>query len=187
MNKSYQQKLVRISQKYILLLAICLSFSFSFERAFASDVSENNVVTLINHERMIRNIKPLKIDSDLDWAANLKSKDMLNRNYFDHFALGLTPWDFIHISGYNYSLAGENLAMDFNTSEGMVQAWMNSPKHRDNILNPDFEDIGLGIVKGTFIEETDQRQTTMVTNLFGRKQTRFAAFVDKLVKGLFTF
>ena len=159
-------KITKFSVSFVISLAI---FSSTLT-AFSSPITEDNVLKNINDQRVINHLAPLKIDADLDRAATLKSKDMINRDYFDHFAYGLSPWDFIRNAGYDYSEAGENLAMDFVTSEGMVGAWMNSPKHRDNILNPNFEDIGIGIVKGEYTQNYSTHTTYMVTNMFGVKR-----------------
>lgn len=152
--------------------------------AFASPITTQNVLDGINQQRTNRGLPKFAINPDLTNAANLKSKDMINRNYFEHFAFGMTPWDFIKNAGYNYLYAGENLAMDYNTSEGMVSAWMNSPAHKDNILNPDFQDAGIGIVKGEYIENGAVHSTTMVTNMFGRKKPVILKIFDYVTRDL---
>lgn len=153
-------------------------------QALASPINTENVLDSINQERAVRGLPALTINSDLTSAANLKSKDMVNRDYFEHFAFGMTPWDFVRNAGYNYLYAGENLAMDFNTSEGMVSAWMNSPAHRENILNPDFRDAGIGIVKGEFTEDGKVHSTVMVTNMFGRKKPAIVKVFDYITHDL---
>jgi uncharacterized protein YkwD len=185
-----QNKHKKIESNLIKHKALSLSFavlasSLFVSRAFASPISTDNVLYSINQERTSRGLQKLTIDPDLTSAASLKSKDMLNRNYFEHFAFGLSPWDFIHNAGYNYLYAGENLAMDFNTSEGMVSAWMNSPAHRDNILNPDFRETGIGIIKGEFSEDGKARTTTMVTDMFGREKPTIVKAFDYITKNLF--
>lgn len=148
--------------------------------AFASDITQENIERLINKERASRELPELTINQDLNNAASLKSRDMINRDYFEHFAHNLTPWIFIKNSGYDYLYAGENLAMDFKTSEGMVKAWMNSPAHRDNILNPDFDEIGIGVIKGEFTDKSGERETTMVSNMFGRKKPTIIKIFDNI-------
>jgi len=184
MKKSYP----KIIKTIALSLAGLVYFLSISNFAYASPITEENVLNLINNERTERGINPLRLDSDLDQAALNKSKDMLHRNYFEHFAFGLKPWDFISLAGYNYLYAGENLAMKFETSEGMVNAWMNSPKHRDNILSPEFEDIGIGIVKGEFVEADGSRdQTTIVTNMFGRKKPIILQVFNRIIENIHIF
>lgn len=174
MNKSHNSQLTASAKtkitKISVSFAIIITLFTNTLTAVASPITEENVLKAVNDQRIANKLTPLKIDSDLDRAATLKSKDMINRNYFDHYAFGLTPWVFIRNAGYDYTEAGENLAMDFVTAEGMTTAWMNSPKHRDNILNPNYEDIGIGIVKGEYIENNSQHSTYMVTNMFGAKK-----------------
>jgi len=148
---------------------------------FASDITPANVEYLVNSERTYYGLPPLKVDPKLNSAAALKTKDMITRNYFEHFAFGLTPWDFIKQSDYNYLYAGENLAMNFQTSEGMVNAWMQSPLHRANILNPDYTDMGIGVVKGAFTENGQLEDTIIVDNMFGRRKPAILEVFNKFI------
>lgn len=173
-----------IKKATALSLGVLSSVAFA-SHTFASPITAQNVLDDINTQRTIQGLPKLVLDSDLNNAAALKSKDMLNRNYFEHYAFGLKPWDFIHNAGYNYLYAGENLAMDFTTSEGMVSAWMNSPAHRENILNPDFKDTGIGIIKGEYTENGVVHSTTMVTNMFGRKKPAIVKAFDYITHDLF--
>lgn len=183
LNKKTENTFTIKRRATLFSLGVLASILFA-SQAFASTISTQNVLDSINQERTVRGLPKLTIDNDLTSAANLKSKDMLNRKYFEHFAFSMTPWDFIKNAGYNYLYAGENLAMDFNTSEGMVSAWMKSPAHRDNILNPDFRDTGLGIVKGEYTENGNTHSTTMVTNMFGRKKPVILRAFDYITKSL---
>lgn len=183
----YQMKKLNKIKTSIMIAAFLFSFNLFIGFAHASEITSGNVLKLINNERASRGIPKLQENPDLDHAAVLKTKDMLNRNYFEHYAYGLAPWDFIHISGYDYLYAGENLAMDFHTSEGMVNAWMNSAAHRDNILNPDFTETGLGVVKGEFEENGSYKSTVMVTNMFGRKKPAILKAFDFVTKNILGF
>lgn len=167
------------------LVGISTFAGVSFVRA--SDITPENVLYLLNRERTYFGVEPLRLDPDLNQAATLKSRDMVGRDYFEHYDFGLTPWDFIRNQGYNYLYAGENLAMDFQTSEGMVSAWLNSPTHRQNILSPDFNDTGIGIVKGAYTENGKVRETTMVTDMFGRKKPVIVEIINNIAKNISYF
>lgn len=184
MNKNTNKNSI-VNKATKITISLVVAFMFSTQFAFASDINQTNILNLINKERTSRGIPSLKVESDLNQAATLKSKDMINRGYFDHYAYGLSPWDFITISGYNYLYAGENLAMDFNTSEGLVKAWMNSPTHRDNILNPDFTETGVGVIKGDYTKNGYIHSTTMVSNMFGRKKPTIMKVFDYISKNVF--
>lgn len=180
-------------KKFTVVASLALTavaFLLCATPVLASDITPENLGYLINQERTYYGLRPLKIDTNLDDAANQKVNDMMSRNYFEHYAFGLTPWDFISKAHYNYLYAGENLAMDFQTSEGMVNAWMNSDLHRANILNPDFEDMGIGIVKGVYTENGQPHETTIVTNMFGRQKPAIVEFFNNMIQkisDLFSF
>ena len=89
---------------------------------------------------------------------------MFADNYWAHNSpKGKTPWSFIVNAGYHYTLAGENLAKNFDTSQGVVNAWMASSTHRDNIVKPGYTDIGFAVVNGVLNGE----ETTLVVQMFG--------------------
>jgi len=171
-------------KKFLSITVISVVFSTLIASpVFASQITEDNLAYLINKERTYRGLSPLRISVNLDQAAEFKAEDMLNRNYFEHYAFGLAPWDFMKQANYNYLYAGENLAMDFQTAEGMVNAWMNSDLHRKNILNPDFEEMGIGVVKGEYAESGQIHDTIIVSNMFGRKKPAIVEVFNKIVDG----
>ena len=111
-----------------------------------------NVISLTNQSRVGFNEQPVTESAILDQAAQAKAEDMLQYQYFSHTSpLGVTPWDFIRGAGFNYSIAGENLALNYTTSDGVASAWMSSPEHKANILNNDFQNIGVGIAQGQYM------------------------------------
>ena len=99
-----------------------------------------------NENRASASKAALSLDSQLNAAAQSKAEDMVNKDYWAHDSPdGKTPWTFITASGYPYKTAGENLAYGFKDASGVISGWMNSTEHRDNILNPDYKDVGFGI------------------------------------------
>lgn len=159
-----------------LIVAIALT-QFSF--VLASPINPEKLVDLTNQSRVQIGEKPLRVDGKLEQAAQNKANNMLQYGYFEHYSpSGLTPWDFIHAVGYDYVLAGENLAMDFNTSEGIHNAWMNSPLHKKNIIRADYEDIGIATVKGEF----DNHQTIMIVQMFGKQIKKLNVFDNILYR-----
>ena len=106
---------------------------------------------LTNHEREQNNLAPLKIDSLLSKAAQLKSEDMARNQYFSHVSPdGKTPWYWLDLAGYKYDYAGENLAINFSESKDVTDAWMNSPVHRENLLKESYTEMGSGVSTGTY-------------------------------------
>jgi len=93
---------------------------------------------------------PLTMDPALRCAARKHSVDMAMRNFFDHINPdGETPWDRMGEAGYGgYSAAGENIAAGSPDAAGTMDQWMTSDGHCANIMNPDFEHIGVGYSTG---------------------------------------
>lgn len=107
------------------------------------------VLNLVNEERAKYNAPPLKWDDKLAKLAENHCKDMINRNFFSHNTPdGKTPFDRMKAAGISYIAAGENIAAGQSSPQSVMESWMNSSGHRKNILNPDFEYIGIGIVRG---------------------------------------
>ena len=163
-------KIITIQYLKIFILATILNvsvltFVFIFpNKTFASPITSSKLVQLANQERKTRGLSELKVDPILQFAAYNKAKDMLNNNYFEHYSpTNKSPWDFIHEAGYNYQKAGENLAMDFATSEGIHNAWMASQTHQDNILKKDYKNIAIATLKGNM----NGHKTTVVVQMFG--------------------
>ncbi|WP_204043314.1 CAP domain-containing protein [Acrocarpospora phusangensis] len=110
---------------------------------------ENEAVRLTNSARQREGCRPLRTDERLRKAARAHSADMAARNYFSHDSLdGRTPWDRIRAAGYAYP-AAENIARGQRTPGEVVEAWLNSPGHRANIVNCDLKAIGIGIRLGS--------------------------------------
>jgi len=133
------------------------------------------VVDLTNDERADLATAPLQRNDLLDVAAQEKAQHMAANEYFAHFAPdGTTPWSFFDASGYVYAHAGENLAIHFTDSTEVVEAWMQSPGHRKNIVDAKYTEIGVGTAKGTF----DGYDTVYVVQLFGTPAVPTAAPVE---------
>lgn len=108
------------------------------------------LIDLTNEVRKDNNLPPLKPNLLLQHAAILKGSDMRDKKYFSHTGPeGTAPWHWISLAGYHFSHAGENLALNFKSSTEIEKAWLDSPKHRNNILDARYEDIGIGIIEGT--------------------------------------
>lgn len=135
-------------------------------------ISDQELLVLVNQKRLENGLSPLILNGALSSAAYRKARHMLDNNYWAHFAPdGTSPWNFIISSGYNYVYAGENLAKGFVNANDAVEAWMNSPKHRDNILSSQYRDVGFAIVEGTLQGE----ETVLIVELFGQEKNSFLA------------
>ncbi|MFP3122632.1 CAP domain-containing protein [Ectobacillus funiculus] len=109
------------------------------------DATEARVVELTNAERRKNGLRDLQVDNSLANVAQAKSNDMLSKNYFSHTSPTYgSPFDMMRSFGISYSYAGENIAKGQRSADEVVQAWMNSPGHRANILNGNYTHIGIG-------------------------------------------
>ena len=103
------------------------------------------VVDLTNVERRKNGLAALQIDTQLSQVALTKSQDMQKNGYFSHTSPTYgSPFDMMRDFGVSYRTAGENIAQGQRTPQEVVNAWMNSAGHRQNILNGNFTHIGVG-------------------------------------------
>lgn len=110
---------------------------------------ENEVLTLVNQERAKIGLKPLEMDWELQRVARTKSQDMVAKNYFSHTSPTYgSPFDMMKQFGISFRTAGENIATGQRTPKEVMESWMNSQGHRENILKPDFTHIGVGFYRG---------------------------------------
>ena len=131
-----------------------------------STITTKRIIELSNQARAEKGISILRENDLLNQAAALKARDMLAHNYFAHYSpQKVAPWHWFKEVNYNYTYAGENLAMNFSEAEDALSAWLASPTHRDNILSQNYEDIGVAVVVG----EINGKETTLVVQLFGQR------------------
>ncbi len=124
------------------------------------------VVNLSNSDRANVGVKPLTVNPLLTEAAQLKANDMATKSYFGHVGpdkLSTAHW--FSVVNYNYTYAGENLAVNFSESSDVEKAWLASPSHRSNILNSLFTDIGVAVAYGNL----DGKPATFVVQMFGAR------------------
>ncbi len=111
--------------------------------------SADQIISLTNAKRAENGLPALAFNSQLAQAAAGKASNMFAENYWAHFApSGKTPWNFITGAGYKYVYAGENLARDFSDAQSVINAWMNSPSHKSNLLDKNFREIGVSVTEG---------------------------------------
>lgn len=129
------------------------------------NMSVEDLLLLTNVQRQQNHLPVLQLNGQLIAAAQAKAANMFSENYWAHNSpSGKTPWDFIHGAGYNYIYAGENLARGFSTAQDTVNAWMASPDHRENMLSPNYTDVGFAVAQGNLTGDTN---TVLVVEEFG--------------------
>jgi uncharacterized YkwD family protein/spore coat assembly protein SafA len=109
---------------------------------------ENEVIKLVNKERAARGLQLLSTNWQLSRVARYKSQDMIDKNYFSHTSPTYgSPFNMMENFGLKFSSAGENIAYGQKTAQEVMNAWMNSPGHRANILSATYTQIGVGAAK----------------------------------------
>jgi uncharacterized protein YkwD len=128
-------------------------------------LTESGTFEWTNFERKQNGLEPLKSNELLRQAAQKKMKDMFDKQYFEHVSpSGIGPADLAKSVGYAYVVVGENLALgSFESDKLLVEAWMNSPGHRANILNTRYQEIGIAVGKGMF----EGREQWLAVQSFG--------------------
>lgn len=130
----------------------------------SSDVSVEQLLVLTNQKRLEGGLELLTIDGRLNQAAANKGNDMLAKGYWAHIAPdGTTPWVFIKGAGYGYTYAGENLARGYTNSSDVINAWMASDSHRQNMLSGNYSNVGFAVVSGSLNGE----DTVLVVQMLG--------------------
>lgn len=109
-----------------------------------------------NINRANNGLPALVENKQLDAAAMAKAKDIFEKQYFEHVSpSGKHPQDLVTDAGYVYILTGENLALgDFANDQVLLDGWMGSPGHRENILQKGFQEIGVAVLSGKYEGET---------------------------------
>lgn len=134
---------------------------------YAINISQQALLDDTNKERAARNLPTLSLNNNLNIAATDKASDMVERDYWSHNTPdGKEPWYFMEQAGYSYSKAAENLAYGFKSSSATVGGWMNSPSHRDNLLDPNLTEVGFGILNAANYQSGGAE--TIVVAMYGR-------------------
>ncbi|WP_404405008.1 S-layer homology domain-containing protein [Jeotgalibacillus malaysiensis] len=103
----------------------------------------------INAERNAAGLKPLSTDQSVQKVANLKAFDMMENNYFDHYSPTYgSVFHMLDNEGVTRVAAGENIAAGQQSAKAVVEAWMNSQGHKDNILHQSYTHVGVGYAEG---------------------------------------
>lgn len=109
---------------------------------------EDEVIRLVNVQRANHGLSALKYNWQAARVARIKSQDMINNNYFSHYSpVYGSPFKMLEDFGLRFSSAAENIAYGQRSAQEVMNAWMNSPGHRANILSRNVSEIGVGVAK----------------------------------------
>lgn len=148
------------SKVYAPFLPAIIILSLSFWSLISSNFHQEQVLSIssgqtselllesTNSKRVDSGSQALKLNRNLNSAAQAKANDMVKKNYWSHISPnGDEPWIYFENANYNYLKASENLAYGFKSSDSTVNGWMNSPSHKQTMLDKDVQEVGFGIAK----------------------------------------
>jgi uncharacterized protein YkwD len=151
-------------------------------RAFAADdntISVQGVLYLMNAYRAQESLPPLHLDASLTRAAEARMRDMEDGGWWSHESPeGVSPFTWIPVD-YDYVFAAENLAAGFETLHLLVQSWMESPGHRENIMGAQYADCGIAIIDGS---TKGPAMGKSIVVMFGRRKVQMLAKTEPAPK-----
>lgn len=132
-------------------------------------LEKSALYSLINAHRKEQNLSTLRTHTALELSAKKKLEEMRATKYWQHENQdGVINWEIFEQSGYHYALAGENLSFANNSPWDVFSSWVDSPTHNQQLLTPDYEDMGIAIDCESY-QEAGQQKCAVVLHL-GRQQ-----------------
>lgn len=167
---------------YVLVILIIAESLFIFSsftelgakfKSSLAAILPSILVMETNKERQSQDLSELTENELLKEAAQLKANEMAQKGFFSHVGPdGKQPWAYLDQVGYKYDVAGENLAVNFVKSKEVHKAWMNSPTHRANIIQPKFTEIGIATAEGIY----KGQKAVFVVQFFAAPKKNFLFF-----------
>lgn len=155
-----------ITGVFLILMSSTIIAPLNTYKTKAFGVSD--IIESSNNAREQLNVDPLISDTNLMNAAQMKAEDMAKGHYFAHTAPdGTLPWDYFSKVGYTYEIAGENLAITNQDATSVINGWLNSPAHRENLLNSNYNNTGIGMAE--FGEYEGHKNTYVIVALYGKR------------------
>lgn len=140
------------------------------QNSLRAHLTHDGIISWTNAARKnTSSLPPLSSNKTLDAIARVRLNDMFQKQYFEHTSpQGIGATDIAKDVGYDYISIGENIALgNFEDDKALVDAWMNSPGHRANILNTRFTEIGVAAATGTY----KGKETWIAVQIFGKPNT----------------
>jgi len=144
--------------------------------SYATSMSIGGLLADTNAARTANGIAGLGLNNQLDAAAQANADDMAARDYWSHDTPeGNPPWVWVSAQGYSYQKLGQNLATGFADEQSTIDGWMNSPPHRENLLDPAYKDVGFGFANNPNYTAAGGGPMTIVVAFYGDPQVLAAA------------
>lgn len=163
-NKNlFFKKRLCYSAGIILLLSFSVLTPF-WKGSANQEVNSSGLIFLTNQARLKNNLPTLSVNYLLNEAANNKADAILKEQFFSHnLPKGGKFSNWVKAADYQYAIVGENLATGFGSNEEVINAWMNSPEHRKNILKAEYKEIGVAVIKG----KLENKNTYVIVQYLG--------------------
>lgn len=162
-----KNKFFMLYSGFFLMLILALNASQKLlpgVLGYASSIKVTELHQATNDYRVRNDLPKLILSPQLSKGAMEKAKYMFEKNFWAHTAPdGTEPWAFFTSVQYSYVYAGENLAKNFGDARGVVDAWIVSPTHRENLISANFSEVGYAVMDGIL----DGKETTIVVQFFG--------------------
>jgi cell division septation protein DedD len=144
--------------------------------AYADSMTISGLLADTNASRSANGVSALSLNEKLDAAAQASADDMAARNYWSHYTPdGNPPWIWVTAQGYAYQKLGQNLATGFADEQSTIDGWMNSPPHRENLLDPSFTEVGFGFANNPNYTAAGGGPMTIIVAFYGDPQVLAAA------------
>lgn len=136
---------------YTVLFAQSFATFFADKTVGLTDAQavRDEMLQRVNAARAAEGVAPLAMNALLQEAAQAHAQDMFDRAYYSHESPeGTNAFDRVTAHGYKSMLAAENIAKNQFSVAQVMESWLNSPEHRDNIMDPDLKEVGFGLAYG---------------------------------------
>lgn len=144
--------------------------------AYANSMTLGSLLADTNAQRAANGFGALSLNSKLDSAAQANADDMAARDYWSHYTPdGNPPWIWVTNQGYSYQKLGQNLATGFDDEQSTINGWMASPPHRENLLDPDYTDVGFGYANVPDYTAAGGGPMTVVVAFYGQPRVLAAS------------
>jgi hypothetical protein len=144
--------------------------------SYANSMTISSLLADTNAAREANGAGDLGLNQQLDAAAQANADDMAARNYWSHYTPdGNPPWVWVTAQGYSYQKLGQNLATGFSDEQSTIDGWMNSPPHRENLLDPSFKDVGFGFANNPNYTAAGGGPMTIIVAFYGNPQVLAAS------------
>lgn len=163
---------------FILIIGLVTTLFLSTIRAThvlgsSEGIAPQGLLASSNTARTRSGVSELTLSTKLTNAAQAKADDMTTRDYWSHETPdGKEPWSFVDAQGYTYQAVGENLAYGFSENQEVINGWLNSQSHRDNLLSDSYTEVGFGVA--TSENYQDDGPETVVVAVYAKPGSQLA-------------